>query len=118
MKLIYTPEDGDRQEWDFDPRTLINVEAEMVENASDAWNSYTEALIKLMMGAVTARRAFLWMFLRRENPKLRFRDLAFRLPEVRVELGDDEEIPDFDAMEEQAAVEGKDGTGDSDTDSG
>jgi hypothetical protein len=107
VKFIYAPEDGPQQEWQFNPMRLMNVEAEMLEGVGgDFWDDYASAGQKLLSGNVRARRAFLWLFLRRNQPDLRFQDLAFRIDEVRIEVEDD------DLTEPETPAAGKDETSD------
>lgn len=106
LRLIYTPEGEDSQEFDFDPDTVFSLEAEALEDVGgDSWDSYAEWIDKVGSGNIRARRALLWILLRRSNPKLRFEDLVFRINEFDV-LG----------VEEDPESEGKDEADDDSTD--
>lgn len=91
MRLIYTPEDGEKREFTFRPRQLMSPEAEALEDVGgDAWDSFDEFGMKFLKGNRRAYRAALWLMLKREEPTLRFRDLVVRVDEIEVEFEDDE----------------------------
>lgn len=94
MRLIYTPEDGEKQEFSFVPARLMSPEAEAIENVGgDAWESFDEFGIKFMKGNRRAYRAALWIMLRRSNPALKFAHLVIRMDEISI---------DFDQPEREA----------------
>jgi hypothetical protein len=84
MLIIYTPDGGDRQEFEFDPDSAWSFEAELIESVGrPLWVAYeTDFLDLLREGNFTARKALLWVLLRRENPTLRFADLVVKTNEV------------------------------------
>jgi len=88
MLFSYKPDDGDAQQWTFRPRKFPSHEAEAIENATGmTWSEFSEQVLK---GSVRARRALLWILLRRQHPVLKFNDVAFSLDEVELELEPDE----------------------------
>lgn len=91
MKIIYRPDDSDQQEFIFRPGELTNAEAEMIEDVGGgAWDTWEEFSRKFMLGGVRALRAGLWVCLRKQNPRLRFVDVSFRIDQVECDLEDDE----------------------------
>jgi hypothetical protein len=86
MRVIYTPEGGDEQVFDFQVPQLMSFEAEWLEEAGgDQWDTIAEWAEKFDRGSMRAIRAALWIMLRRNDPKLRFSDLVVRLSELKVE---------------------------------
>jgi len=98
MLITYTPADGDKREWEFKPAKLISAEAEAIEDAT-GW-TFDEFGEKFLGGSMKAKRAALWILLRRETPTLRFRELSITPEEVVVDLEPDE------AERLRAAIEG------------
>lgn len=91
MKLIYTPEDGDREVYDFIPAKLLSPEAEAIEDVGgNAWDTFEEFGQKFMRGSVRARRAALWVMKRRVDPKFRFDQCVFKISEIDVDFSTDE----------------------------
>lgn len=91
MKLIYTPADGDRQEFIFRPMELFSFEAEKIEElGGSAWDTLEQFGDLFVRGNRKAWRAALWTMLRRENPKLKFVELVVQVRELNVELEDEE----------------------------
>jgi hypothetical protein len=90
-KLIYEPEDGDRQEWDFDPVRLMSFDAEAIEEVGGTqWATYGEFIDKLQRGSAKAWRAALWIQLRRADPTLKFVNLVVKVNEL-IFIDDDDE---------------------------
>lgn len=105
FKLVYQPDEGERQDWVINLITMPSFEAELLEAmGGPAWGTYEEFGNLLSRGSVRALRALLWMMLRRANPRLDFDDVIFRHHELWTE---DIEAPEL----------GKDNSDDSDTDS-
>ncbi len=85
MKLVYTPADGERREWEYDPSEVTAAEAEAVEDVTGStWEEVNKAAGK---GGIRARRAILWMLLRRDHAVLRFADVVFRVGELEWQFG-------------------------------
>lgn len=83
MKLVYTPEGDPLQEWPIRLQRMMSVEAEAIEDVGgNTWGSFDEFMDKLARGNFRAKRALLWMMLRRQNPRLRFSDLVVRYDEL------------------------------------
>jgi hypothetical protein len=94
VKLIYSPEGGEPQQFDFEPMELLASEAELIESeGAGFWDSYMEFYGKFITGNIRARRVLLWMFLRRTNPTLELGGVQFRVNEfLNVTDDDDEEL--------------------------
>ena len=87
MHVIYAPEDpadGERQEWDFDPKRIRSDRAERMEKEfKGTWDEFVAAL---STGNTKARRVLLWDLLRLKHPTLQLRDVPnFFTGEVVVE---------------------------------
>jgi hypothetical protein len=104
MKLVYQPQDGERRDWTFDPSGLSSVEADAIEDAMG--QAYGVAVGKLLAGWVGARRAFVWVMLRRTNPALRLEQVRFAVNEVWDEPDDEElerarqRLPELEASDD------------------
>lgn len=83
MFFVYAPEDGERQDWWFDPGKVRAQEAEAIEKRT-GWD-WSEFGVHLIKGSALARRALLWTFQRRVHHTLRFEDVDFALGEVTIE---------------------------------
>lgn len=84
MKLIYTPEDGPRQEFVYKPGKIRAGDAELLERrTSMSWGDFNQQLAR---GSILARRALLWFFLRQTHVALRFEDVDFALDELQLEF--------------------------------
>lgn len=90
MFVTYTPEDGDRQEWVWDPTRIRATEAQVMlrEFGTPSWDLF-EKCIK--MNDPNARRVLLWHLIRRDHPMMKFADTPdFFLDEMTVELSSTE----------------------------
>lgn len=84
MIVTYSPEGGTKQTWPYEPDDLPYAEAELIEDALDC--TFAVFKVAALKGGARAKRALLWVLLRRENPKLRFSDVQpKRVGEVVVE---------------------------------
>lgn len=88
MKITYRPRDGEPREWVWKPSEMESHEAELIEDAMDL--PYQACVSKFLAGSTRARRALMWVFLRREHPALRFEQVRFRMDEVGDDFDDDE----------------------------
>lgn len=96
-KLIYVPEDGQRQEFDFDPVRLMSFDAEAIEEVGGAqWATYGEFIDKLQRGSAKAWRAALWIKLRQQDPTLKFQHLVVKVNELIFEDEDEDVEPGKD----------------------
>jgi hypothetical protein len=84
MYVTYKPDGGDVQEWSFHPRKMPSNEAEAIERATDM--TWAEFSAQVMKGSVRARRALLWILLRRTHPTLKFADVAFTMDELDMSM--------------------------------
>lgn len=89
MILVYTPDGGEAQRWEFRLGKLRSMEIEAIEKHTGmAYGSeFREALLK---GNGRARRALLWTFQRRAHPTIKFADVDFADDEVVLEQDRDE----------------------------
>lgn len=104
-RITYSPENQEPQSWEFDPDTIDNLDAEVLEIVGgDFWDSYGRWFELLGRGNIRAIRALLWILQRRTNPDLDFNEIRFSVNQVSLE-------------ELDGKPEGKDEPGESDTDS-
>lgn len=73
MLLKYTPEGTDGQSWAFSPDKLLSSEAEAIERVTKM--TYAEFGVAIIKGSATARRALLWVLLKRDEPTLKHASL-------------------------------------------
>src|SRR5437879_3742757 len=88
MIVKYAPSGGETSEWTYKAEDLPSSDAEDIEDAMGV--TFDEYQVKLMTGGAKARRALLWVLLRRENKILKFENVSFKMGELSV---------DFDAEE-------------------
>lgn len=94
-KITYTPDDGSVHEWHFDANRLMSAEAEAIERHTGM--TFVEFGQKLAMGSAIALHALVWVFLKRENPGVKFADVDFPMGAIqsapdeddRAEAGDE-----------------------------
>jgi len=106
VKIIYTPEGCEPREWDFEPKRLLNVEAELIEDVT-GW-TFDEFGANFLKGSTKARHAALWVMLKRETPTLKYAQVQFSLGELDVEFTAQERLLFRAALEAKAASEGLD----------
>lgn len=83
MYVTYTPAEGDKQEFIFNPNDINNFDAESIESVT-GWD-WDEFYMHLQKGSTKARRALLWVLLRAQHRGLQFRDVHFTKKQVEVE---------------------------------
>jgi len=72
----------------------------MIEiQGGEAWDTYEDFGRKFMSGSMRAYRAALWICLKREDPKIKFLDVSFRVDELDVDLEEDEKGRIYAAIE-------------------
>lgn len=74
MILKYAPEGVDPRTWQFTLDTLMSVEAEAIERQT-GWAYPAEFAQQLMKQSITARKSLLWVFLKRDEPTLRYQQV-------------------------------------------
>lgn len=94
MRILYTPADGEKREWPFEPQKMLSIEAEAIETVT-GW-TFNEFGEKFVAGSTKAQHAVLWVLLRRENRGLKYGQVQFRMDELDVAFDPDE----LDAMRE------------------
>jgi hypothetical protein len=84
--------------------TVESIEAEAIEDAMG--QPYAVAVGKLLAGWLGARRAFMWVMLRRANPALRLEQVRFAVNEVWDEPDEEElerarqRLPELEASDD------------------
>ncbi|KAB8162919.1 hypothetical protein FH609_004110 [Streptomyces sp. 3MP-14] len=98
MYLVYQPEGQDEPtRWKYLPKKLRSVDREELERRSGMnFSDFTQAVVQ---GNSLCRRALLFMFMRRDHPKLRFDDVDFAWDELTLEYSRGE----LTRMREEAA---------------
>ncbi len=89
MYLRYTPEGSDTTEWVVNLGKLRTFDVEAIERVSGmAYGSDFKQ--NLMKGNGVARRALLWVMLRKAHPTLKYGDVDFADDELVLQLDADE----------------------------
>lgn len=83
MLLRYTPEGTDGRTWTFAPEKLMSSEAEAIEKATRM--TYAEFGVAILKGSASARRALLWVYLKREEPTLKIGSLDVPVGTITLE---------------------------------
>lgn len=111
LRLTFTPPGGVTRRFEFEQLDdeLTALEAELIEDAGGKqWDAFMGWALQLTNGSFRALRVLLWVLLRRETPKLELAELDFPVSALGFETIEDESEPE---------AEGKDGDGDSATNS-
>jgi hypothetical protein len=92
LLLQYTPDPDkpdETREFAFKHDQMLSVEADAIERVTGlTWDEVGEQFLK---GSSKVQRAVLWVFLKRENPQLKFTDLnGLRTGQLRREFDVDE----------------------------
>lgn len=91
MQVIYRPEDGDEQRWEFDFKRVRRSEAIIVEKAYGANRTWGQFAMAAMQDSAEALTLLLWMLMRRTHSKLKLEDVPdFYLEEVEIDFGAEE----------------------------
>lgn len=98
MYLVYKPEGSDEpQRFKYHPQKLMSAEREMLERRTGQdFSDFTKAVIN---GNSGARRALLFMYLKREHPTTKYEDVDFAWDELTLEYSKGEYLK----MREDAA---------------
>lgn len=86
MFVTYAPEDGDKQEWTFNPKRIRAAEAQVLlkEFGQSSWDLFLQ---HIRQNDPHARRVLLWHLTRRDHPLAKFADTPdFYVDELTVEL--------------------------------
>lgn len=88
MKVVFTPKDGERREWPFDPDDIEMMDASFIKKQTHMNHSaWKKALLEQDADAL---HGLLWVMLKQENPLFRWTDVRFRMSELEFEFDDDE----------------------------
>lgn len=90
MRIIWSPPQGERREFDFHPLEVLWHEREAVEDLG-TWATWEQFGMAFMGGSSRAWRAGLWLMLRREQPRLMFDDVQLGRGDELVVVYDDDE---------------------------
>lgn len=84
MYLVYQPEGSQEpQRFKYLPRKLLSADREMLERRTG--RNYSQFTKDVVEGNSLCRRALLFMFQRREHPKLSFDDVDYAWDELTLE---------------------------------
>lgn len=96
MRILFTPADGEKREYAFDPdRTLTAVEAGVVESLTGM--DYRGEFEGRVHTSVKAQRALLYVLEKRTHPVLRFDDFDYPAGAVDIDL----EAADIERMRQK-----------------
>lgn len=90
MHVIYKPEDGDRQEWTWNPGRVRASEGQVLLRTfgETSWDVFVQGV---RQNDLHARRVLLWHLLRRDHPLVKFADTPdFFADEMTVEFSSTE----------------------------
>jgi hypothetical protein len=87
--LVYQPAGSEEPtRWKYNPRKLMSAEREAIEKHTGmTFGEFTEAVMK---ASSIARRALLWVMLKRSHPTTKFGDVDFEWDELRLEFSKQE----------------------------
>ena len=88
MNVTFTSETYGNHEWSVKPEKMLSTEAEMIEGVTQ--KTFVEWGQALFNGSTICGRALVWVLLKRENPNLRFREVAYPVGALKIELDDDD----------------------------
>jgi len=89
IHITYKPEDGERQEWDFEPGRIRNSVASMIVNQFGG--SYDEWKLGVQKNDPKARRVLLWHLMTQDHAKMRLADVP--------DFYDDELVVEYSSAE-------------------
>lgn len=89
MFLVYEPEGSEEAtRWPYNPRKLMSAEREAIERRTgEPFAEFTQSVVK---GSSVARRALLWVMLKRDHPTMKYDDVDFAWDELRLEYSKQE----------------------------
>lgn len=90
MHVIYAPEDGDRQEWTWNPGRVRASEGQVLLRTfgETSWDVFVQGV---RQNDLHARRVLLWHLMRRDHPMVKFADTPdFFADEMTVEFSSKE----------------------------
>jgi len=88
MIVKFTPSEGDTTTYDFKPKKLLSVEAEVVEKLTG--KTYTDAVQAMIAGSALCRRAVVYVLQKRTHPTLSWTSFDFPYDAIEVEFDSDE----------------------------
>lgn len=107
MILRYTPKDGAPQLWDLSTVRFLSSEGETVERTIGVeWSDACSRNALVLRKSVTARRALLWVLLKRNQPALRYSAFDPAIDEIDVTLGADD-LAELTAEAEEELAAGR-----------
>lgn len=105
LYLVYKPEGQPEQRWHYEPGRLHSGEMLLVEKAS-GFRYGAEFKQELMLGGTMARKALLWVMLRRTHPAIKLADIGFCDDELQLIQDKDELAAELAAMEGEERPDG------------
>jgi hypothetical protein len=106
MLFKYAAEGAEPRQWTYSPDKLMSSEAEAIEKVTHL--TYQEFGMQLLSGSVTARRALLWVMLKRTEPTLRHGQVDFPAGAVELEYEPHELKAIRDKVAEDASLADED----------
>lgn len=100
MYLVYEPDGGEEQRFQYKPQKLMSAEREALERRSRM--DFTDFTKGVLNGNAVCRRALLWVLRKREHPTLKFEDVDFAWDELRLEYSKQE----YELMRDQLIENG------------
>jgi hypothetical protein len=103
--LVYKPDGQPEQRWHYEPGRLHSGEMLLVEKAS-GFRYGAEFKQELMLGSTLARKALLWVMLRRTHQAIKLADVDFYDEQLQLIQDKDEIAAELAAMESEERPEG------------
>lgn len=104
MKFTYKPEGTEPEQWKvwvFDPKKLMNVEAEAIEKVTGlTFPDWHNAVLEESTAAI---HGLLWVLLKRETPTLTYDQIAFAYDDYELDLDDSQKAGIVAEIEAQVA---------------
>lgn len=88
MKVVFTPKDGQRREWPFEPDDIEMADASFIKKQTRM--THSEWKKALLEEDADALHGLLWVLFKLENPLFRWTDVRFRMNEVTFDFDDAE----------------------------
>ncbi|MEV1049670.1 hypothetical protein [Streptomyces sp. NPDC049887] len=102
MYLIYQPEGSEEPtRFKYNPRKLMSAEREMLERKTG--KDFTDFTSSVLSGNSLARRALLYMFLKRQHPTIKWDDVDFAWDELKLEYSKQELVTMREAISENTS---------------
>lgn len=88
MQFVYKPEGAEPRSWEFNPQRLLSPEVEAIERFTGL--EYAEWVEAVGRSSALAIHGLLYVYLKRNNPTLKWDQVQFYMDEVEFQMNDEE----------------------------